>query len=188
MKSYNVKDLMVPISEYAAVFEDATLLDAINALDEAHKRFDNKKDKHKAVLVLDKNKHIVGKISQHDVIKALEPNYEKIEKKWHNIGDKYGITSSMIESALKDYKLWDKPLNNLCRKAMSQNVKNVMYSPIDNEFVFEDTSMDTAIHRLITGGHHSLLVTAKDGKEIVGVLRLTDVFEFIANEVKQCKI
>jgi hypothetical protein len=35
MKSYQVKDLMVPLSEYATVTETATLFDAVKALREA---------------------------------------------------------------------------------------------------------------------------------------------------------
>jgi CBS domain-containing protein len=188
MKSYSVKDLMIPLAEYAKVSEDATLLDAINALDEAQDNFDKNKYKHRAILVFDKNNHIVGKISQHDVIKALEPNYKKIEKSWHEISERFGISETLIESALKEYSLWDKPLQNLCQKAVSHNVKEVMYTPTEGEYISEDAGLNEAIHRLIMGRHHSLLVTSDSQNNIVGVLRLTDVFEFIAQEVKQCKI
>jgi hypothetical protein len=37
MKSYSVKDLMVPLSEYATVSEDATLYEAVLSLEEARK-------------------------------------------------------------------------------------------------------------------------------------------------------
>ena len=85
MKSYPVKDLMVPLSEYATVPEAATLLEAVNAL--------------------------------------------------------------------------------------------------------ENPSLDEAIHRLIIGQHHSLLVTAdRDAREIVGVLRLTDVFAFVSKAMHACTL
>ena len=35
MKSYTVKELMVPLSEYATVSEDATLYEAVLSLEEA---------------------------------------------------------------------------------------------------------------------------------------------------------
>jgi hypothetical protein len=35
-----------------------------------------------------------------------------------------------------------------------------MYAPGKGEFVNEGTTMDEAIHRLIIGHHHSLLVSA----------------------------
>jgi hypothetical protein len=44
--------------------------------------------------------------------------------------------------------------------------------------------MDNAVHKLIIGKHHSLLVT-KRGK-IAGVLRLSDVFGSITDLLKEC--
>ena len=49
-----------------------------------------------------------------------------------------------------------------------------MQTPSEGEYVSEDTSLDTAVHQLITGHHLSLLVT--QNKKIVGILRLSDVF------------
>ncbi len=38
------------------------------------------------------------------------------------------------------------------------------------------------------GRHHSLLVTAdRNAREIVGVLRLADVFEFVSDAMHECK-
>jgi hypothetical protein len=40
---------------------------------------------------------------------------------------------------------------------------------------------------MIIGHHHSLLVTADhDVHEIVGVLRLADVFEFVSDMMQEC--
>ena len=41
MKSYSVKDLMVPLSEYATVSEDATLYEAVLSLEEAQEKFED---------------------------------------------------------------------------------------------------------------------------------------------------
>ena len=79
MKSYQVKDLMVPLSEYATVPETATLLDAVKALREAQTAFGQDRYRHRSVLVFDGNNHFVGKLSQHDVIEALEPNYKSMK-------------------------------------------------------------------------------------------------------------
>ena len=40
MKSRNVKEMMVPLAEYATVPETATLLDAVKALRKAQAAFD----------------------------------------------------------------------------------------------------------------------------------------------------
>ena len=55
MKSYSVKDLMVPLSEYATVPEDATLYEAVMSLEEAQEKFEDKhtRYRHRAILILD---------------------------------------------------------------------------------------------------------------------------------------
>ena len=42
VRNYTVKELMVPISEYAAVPKGSTLFDAIMALEKAQEEFDEK--------------------------------------------------------------------------------------------------------------------------------------------------
>ena len=49
-----------------------------------------------------------------------------------------------------------------------------------------DAMLDAAIHQLVVGHHHSLLVTK--GGEIVGVLRLTDVFKEVCQRIKECMV
>ncbi len=59
MKSYSVKDLMVPLSEYATVSEDATLYEAVLSLERAQENFEDKhtRYRHRAILVLDQEGH-----------------------------------------------------------------------------------------------------------------------------------
>ena len=71
---------------------------------------------------------------------------------------------------------------NLLRK----KVKDIMYTPAEGEYVSEHAMLDTAIHQLVVGHHHSLLVTR--GEEIVGVLRLTDVFREVCLRIKECMV
>ena len=188
MKSYQVKNLMVPLSEYATVSEAATLLDAVKALKEAQAAFKQKRYRHRAILVLDKNNHIVGKLSQHDVIEALEPNYKEMRKSAPSGSmHRLGFSDAFVKSTIEQYHLWEKALENLCGKAVSLKVDKIMYTPDEGEFVNETATMDEAIHRLIIGHHHSLLVTADlDAHEIVGVLRLSDVFEFVSDAMHEC--
>jgi CBS domain containing-hemolysin-like protein len=52
VKAKLVKDLMVPLSEYATVSEDATLSDAVAALKQSQADYDRTKYRHRAILVL----------------------------------------------------------------------------------------------------------------------------------------
>jgi CBS domain-containing protein len=67
MKSYRVKEMMVPLSEYATVPETASLLDAVKALKKAQDAYNRSPYQHRAILVFDQNNHFVGKLSQHHV-------------------------------------------------------------------------------------------------------------------------
>jgi CBS domain-containing protein len=61
-----------------------------------------------------------------------------------------------------------------------------MYAPQEGDYVAKDATLDEAIHILLMGQHHSLLVT--DGEEVVGVLMLRDVFSMVCEEIRSCKI
>lgn len=184
MDQIKIKKLMIPLADYATVSEDATLYDAIIALEEARKRFESSQDRHRAILVLNKQNQVVGKLSQLDVIRGLEPKYEKIAD--FKLSSRLGFTPEFLKSLQKDYSLWDKPMDDICRKADSIKVKNIMYTPTEGEYVGEEDTLDQAIHQLVIGHHQSLLVTR--GQEITGILRLTDVFQEVSRAVKQCRI
>jgi CBS domain-containing protein len=183
MKTRRVRDLMVPLAEYATVNEDASLYAAVLALEEAQKKFRQDAYKHRAILVLDKGGRVVGKLSQLDVIKGLEAGYKKM-------GDFKGIShtgfsTEFIKSMVDKYDLWQKPLEDICKRSPHIKVKDVMYTPTEGEYVPEEATLDQALHQLVVGHHQSLLVTGK-GKEIVGILRLTDVFQEVCEMIKAC--
>jgi len=179
-----VKEFMVPLEEYATVREEATLIEAVKALEEAQKRFDRARYPHRAVLVLNEEGHLVGKLSQHDVIRALEPNYRGVKE----LGSlsRFGINPTLVESMVEQYGLWHSPLQNLCRTAAETKVKEIMYAPEPGEYIVGNVPITRALHYLVMGSHHSLLVTDED-HEIVGVLRLTDVFALICQTIEGCE-
>ena len=61
-----------------------------------------------------------------------------------------------------------------------------MHTPRQGEYINEDANLDQAIHQLITQKALSLLVTR--GEDIVGILRLADVFVFVSNNIKACNL
>ena len=116
--------------------------------------------------------HVIGKLSQWDFIRALEPRYNEIVDFKSLV--RFGFSTRFIRSMVEDQGLWQKPLDNLCQRASQIRVKDVMYTPAEGEYVQEDATLDEGIHQLVIGHHQSLLVT-RDSK-VVGVLRLSDVF------------
>ncbi|MFH2065132.1 MAG: CBS domain-containing protein [Pseudomonadota bacterium] len=181
MENYTVKDLMVPISEYATVSEDATLYDAVMALEKAQEEFDHNKYRHRAVLILNHKKHVIGKLSQLDVLRAIEPRDAKIDE----IDDisRFGFSEPFINAMREKYRLTGPLIKNALDTAMKIKVIDCMQAPSEGEYVGETASLDTAIHQLVMGTHLSLLVTRKN--EIVGILRMSDVFAAVFHAMKQ---
>ncbi|MCK5163813.1 MAG: CBS domain-containing protein [Desulfobacula sp.] len=181
MKSIIVKDLMVPLSEYATVNEGATLSEALDALEKAQAQFDKSKYRHRAILVCEnKTNKVIGKLSQLDVIRSLEPKYDLFmeEKSFPKPGmSHFGFSPQFMKGLLEQYELWYEPLKDICSKASQQKVTQVMHTLTPGEYVKENANLGEAIHQLIMGHHQSLLVT-KD-EDIVGILRLTDIFKEI---------
>jgi CBS domain-containing protein len=184
MQSIKVGELMVPLAEYATVSEEATLSDAVLALEAAQKSVEGQREGPRAVLVLNSKGRVVGKLDQWTVLWAIEPRYKEIG----NIREtsRYGFSPAFLRSMIKDYGLWRKPLEGLCKKAAELKVKDVMHQPSEGEYVAADDTLDTAIHLLVMGRHQSLVVTR--GEEIVGVLRLSDVFQKVSDNIKACKL
>ena len=182
MKDFAVKDLMVPLSEYATVPEGSTLYDAVLSLEKAQAEFDHTKYKHLAVLILDKNKRVIGKLSQMDVLRALEPKDDQSDE----IKDlaQFGFGPKFVGQLRKQRRLQAEPLNDLCPKATELKVEDFMQATAEGEFIDQQASLDIAIHQMVMGNHLSLLVTA--GKDIAGILRLTDVFATVSNAIKEC--
>lgn len=183
MESIRVKDMMVPLADYATVSEDATLAEAVIALKEAQEHFDQNRYRHRAILVLDKRRSVVGKVSQIDTLKALEPKYRGLGD-LAELEGLYGLKTDSIRQMIADHGLWKQPIDDICRKAASLKVKEIMHTPTQGEYVQEDANLNEAIHQLILGRHQSLLVTR--GRDIVGVLRLTDVFHRVGDLMAAC--
>ena len=181
MNNYIVKDLMVPISEYATVQKEATLMEAVIALENSQEKFHENRYAHRAVLILDKNKQVIGKMSQMDFLRALEPMDDNLDQ----IGKfkQFGFTRKAINLQQEEYLKNSNHILDTYSKAASSKVSDFMKYPTEGDYIDENTTMDMALHQLTAGSILSLLVTNDDG--IVGVLRLSDVFTAVSSAMKE---
>jgi CBS domain-containing protein len=184
MKTIIIKNLMVPIHEYATVSQDATLQEAVLALGKAQQTVDPLKFKHRAILVFDKSGNIVGKLTMLDILTALEPKYGQMEA----IGtlSRSGHSPDFIKSMLKDKVFWDEPLEFICGRANMLRVSDFMVAPADGAYIDENATLSEAMHQLVVDRYQSLLVTADT--KVVGVLRLSDVFTQVCDKIKTSEI
>lgn len=183
MKTRQIKDLMVPIDDYATIHEDATIAEAILALENEDRRHGDKPYRHHSLVVIDANRHVVGRLSQIDIMHSLEPRYKELgNARW--IGQSVFSRSALV--ALREtFQLWEQPLKEMCRIIGDVRVRDFMQIPNEGEFVEDTDTMNVAMHRIVMGRHHSMLVTRD--KKIVGILRSTDVFNTLYEMLAACK-
>lgn len=186
METIQVKDLMVPLEEYATVSQEANLFEAVMALEKAHETLDRRRFKylHRAILVLDENNKVVGKISQLDALRALEPKYGEM-------GDtgaisRAGFSPQFLKSMMAKYSIFGGTLQDICSRAAKLKVMDFMHKPGESEVIEISSKLGEAIHQMVMGRHQSLLVTSDE--KIVGILRLTDVFMYIFHEMRACEL
>jgi hypothetical protein len=184
VENFRVKDLMVPLSEYATVPVGSSLFDAVLALEKAQEEFDHTKYKHRGILILDRQKGVVGKLSHLHVLSALEPQAagdEEIKEL-----EQFGFSPKFVRQHLRIKRRQAAPLKDLCHKAVELKVEDFMQLAVEDELIDQEASLDMAIHQLVHAKLLSLLVT-RDG-ETVGILRLADVFAAVYHSMKECAL
>ncbi|MCX5874191.1 MAG: CBS domain-containing protein [Deltaproteobacteria bacterium] len=184
MESMRVKDIMVPVEQYVTISEEATLYEAVVKLEEAQSDYEAGKCPHRAILVRARAGKVIGKMSKTDVIRSLEPKYSELGDLRKVSG--FGLSPEFMKAMMEKFELWETPLSDLCRKAADLKVGSLVASPLEGEVIDADAKLDKAVHQIIVGHNQSLLV--KSGDEVVGILRLTDVFQEIAKRIKLCKV
>lgn len=175
---------MRPISEYETISADANLYEAAAALYDAQMRFETDSRQHRVLLILDENGEIVGKISQLDILRFLEPKGKPIGRS--RFLSRFGVSEKYLNPMLDQCKFWEKPLLDLCKDAGRLKVRRLIHAPLEGEFVEEDASLTEAIHQIALEHHQSLLVTR--GEQIVGVLRQKDVFKEVYETLGVCEL
>lgn len=113
METIKVKDWMAPLDECAIISEDATLYEAVLALETAKERYDVTGYTLPAVIVLEKSGRVIGKLSQLDILRSLEPKYAEMGDLKKIAG--YGLSADLLRSMIDRYDLWKAPLNETCR-------------------------------------------------------------------------
>jgi CBS domain-containing protein len=180
MKTVTVIELMLPLAEYATVVREGTLREAVLALEKAQMALDPSQHKHRAILVLDEEGKVVSKITMKNILMALEPNYGKVEGM--GVLERSGYSPDLIKDMLEDNALWAEPLQFVRERATQLKVGDFIQTPSEGEYIDENATLGEAIHQLIAYPTLSLLVTRAD--EVVGILRLSDVFAKICDIIK----
>lgn len=184
MNPTKVKAAMIPLAEYPTISEEATLYQSVMALEDAHCIESGPSYKYRALLVKDSKDRIIGKLDHLCVLHALEPQFQ-------DIGDismltRHGLGPSFVRNITRDFELLQKPLDDVCKKASKLTVRTIMHVPAKSEYIEQEATLNAAIHQLVIGQHQSLLVKHED--EVVGILRLSDVYHLILEMMRSCEV
>ncbi len=182
MEKMKVRELMRPVAEFSRLSNQASFLNAVDALEKAQNDYNAGKVPQRILLVEDEDGNIVGKLSPMDVVQGLEPNYNKIDSLKDS--SRFGLASSMLESMKEQFRLWEKPLAELCEKSFSVKIKNYIRLPAPGQMVDADDKMDKAFHLFVMGRHDSLFV--KEKGRIVGLIRFSDTYQKIVLTMREC--
>lgn len=169
-----VKNLMTPVGDYATLGTDATLSDAAAALQDS---------KHRDILIVDDAGAFAGILTMTDIFMALEPNYKKLKTKDL---DSDILSNRFVADIFKEFDLWTNPLADLCTKGADIKVADAMHVPTDEEFLNIDENLEYGVHNYIMGNHQPIVI--RENGNVVGVLRLSDVFEEFIKRMNACTV
>ena len=184
MSEKTVRDMMIPLERYATVSTDATLCEAVVALEQAQRSTPDLPYPHRSVLVRDASGNIQGRISMWRVLMALEPKYQR-EDELQGVS-RFGVDAQYVRSVMNRHDLLQSPLENLCKKASTIKVAQIMHVLEEGEYLEADAPLNVAIHNFVMSTHQSFMV--RDGGGVVGIIRISDVFHEVCGLIKTCEV
>jgi len=177
--SKRVKDLTLSLTEYAVVDESATILDALRALDESQAALPPGRQPHRAVLVRDRHGTIVGKLHHFAFLRALMIQRRGVFE--GEMLDRAGVGDDLLSASVQTLGLLTGDLVDVCVRARRVCVREV-YTPATAS-IEEHASLAEATTAFVQ--HQTLSLLVLRGGHTVGILRLSDLFDELARQIKQ---
>lgn len=178
MEDKKVRDIMLSLDEYATVSCEATIQEALVELSKAQMGLTYNRHHHRAVLVLDSGGRVVGKLTYWAILRSLEEKF--LTDSDYDALSRSGVSQVFIESMQRGFSLFEGNLDQMCKKAARISVKDAMVPAEEN--IDDEASLTEAIRLMVLGHWQSMLVTRED--RVVGILRLADVFEEVADLIR----
>lgn len=180
MDKLKVKELMVPVGEMPTVNLNDDFTTAVEGLARVLEDFKAGKRKSRTLLVVDEHEDVVGKITPTDILRSLEPSYARLLDK--GVSAQVSKFGYLIDSLREEIQHATHPWTGMCSRIKGLKVKDFIKSPPQSQIIQADETMDEAIHRFVLAKHDALFVT--DGKNFVGLLGLSVVYEEIVERIK----
>ncbi len=180
-----VRELMVTAAKCGCIHQDVTIREAILMLQRGHDgpHAGGEALKYGALLVLNNDNLVVGKLSPTEIVINMDPIYHSQqgpEPIAHTATA--GLTPALLKSLTRNSPSRCESFEHICQSVLILKVKDCMSPTHSNGCVLESETLEEAIHKLAKSSNQSLLVTSE--VKIVGILRLSDVFQQLAQESK----
>lgn len=174
---HRVRQIMIPLSSFSSITEDRTVAEAIEVIVESFNRVMTtdvvQETMHRSILVLDRDRNVVGIVTLSDLLHGLLPLYMRL------LSEK----PQMADSIYMESPNYTGMFTVMARDLGNKTVKEIMSDapPV----IDADDNLMEAVSRLLNLGLRRLLVVEK-GK-IVGVIREQDLFFEMANIIDSHK-
>lgn len=166
--SRTIRDICVPLSEYPHVRDTATLRDAFVVLRAGL----SSGRRYRHVLVLNADNRLVGLLGMRDILRGLFPDYLRSQALKHHAD---GIVADFPSLTL----IWAETCHTQCKEAANKPVAGFM-GGIPATVRTEDPLTKAAYLLVI---HDVSMLPVVEGGNLVGVVRMIDVFNQAAQAV-----
>jgi predicted transcriptional regulator len=180
MLTRKVKEIMLSLNDYAVVDCNASLFEALEVLDRAQAALEPGRHPHRAVLVKDDNGTIVGKMGHMAFLRALLPEHRAWEFDDAML-ERAGVSPDMRDTSSRILELMGEDVVDVDERA--KNVRVVDACVPTSATIEREAPLFEAIRTFLVHDTLSLLVT--DGGRTVGILRLFDLLDELAREIRQ---
>jgi CBS domain-containing protein len=169
---------MLALGEYATIDVGCTIREALVELSKAQLGLTYDRHHHRAILVIGRDGDVVGKVTHWALLRSLLP--ELLGSDEVASLTRAGLPEAFIEQLKRRVDEVQPTLRGLCQAAARVRVEEAMV-PV-GESIDEDTSLIEAIRRMVALHCQSLVV--RRAGAAVGILRLSDVFEEVADLIR----
>ena len=176
LDNVRVKDIYIKIDDYPNVSLDAPIGHAIYIM---HNELEDK-NKHRTILVLDDDDHLKGYLSLRDLIRAVGPDYlhkSRPDVKGHQPFNLEGLGQDLTLLSL----IWEDSLTLKLQDELYKPVSQYM-TLMEDQVMLED-HIAKSMYLMMFNDLYILPVVEND--QVIGVLRLVDLFERIADSVEK---
>lgn len=164
-----IQDILVPLRTYPHIRDNATLRDAFVLLNDCE--LCDKRYRH--LLVLNEQEQLVGLLGLRDILHGLFPDYLRSEKLGHFEGTPPDFPALTL--------IWQETCATQCKEAAVKPVKEFMAAVPDSVKLTDPITR--AAYLMVIRASDVLPVV--DDQQVVGVVRVLDVFNVASSAVLQ---